>query len=321
LILRSLRAPRRARLLAVIAVALLAIACSVDTRVDVTVREDGSGVVRVTVVADAEAVKAVESGGVPIDQAVRLSDLEAAGWKVGAWEKAEDGSATLVLSHPFETVGEVAPILSAASGDGGPLRRLRATRERTLFATEYGLRGTADLHHVKSGVPTDPELVESLGAQGVDVNVIDRQLLAQLTSSFSLEIVAHLPGQKPITVTAAPGKVTRINAEASVRNTQRILLLIAAGGFALLAIVLWRRGRRRRRRRGGERGRGGNGTNGTPAPRAPAPRPPAPRPPAPRPPTDPRVPSRAGGPPPPARRRPSTGPPPRAPRAPDGPRD
>jgi hypothetical protein len=279
-------------------------ACSVDTTVDVTVGEDGSGVVRVTVVADAEAVKAVESGGAPIDQAVRLADLAEAGWKVEPWQKAKDGSATLVISHPFDNVSEVERIFSQASGKGGPLRDVSATRERGLLATEYGLQGTADLKDVKTGVPTDPELVQSLTAQGVDVAAIDKQLLAQLTSSFSLKIVAHLPGQKPITITAAPGKVTRIDASASVRDSQRLLLLVAAAGFALLAIVMWVRGGRRRRRRG--RGRGGNGGQG---PRRPPPSP---------------APDRAAASPPPPPRRPPPGPPARvagAPRPPDRRRD
>ena len=42
----------------------------VDATIDVRVHEDGSGVVRLLVDADAEAVKAAESGGVPLEQAV-----------------------------------------------------------------------------------------------------------------------------------------------------------------------------------------------------------------------------------------------------------
>lgn len=239
--------------------------CKVDATVDVRVREDGSGVVRLTVVADAEAVRAVESGGVQLDQAVRLADLTEGGWDVEPWARVEDGSATLVLVHPFRNVSEVASIFADISGTEGPLRNLRATRERTLFATNYELSGRADLENVQTGVPADDALVQSLAAQGVDVNVIDQQLLAQLKASFTLKLVARLPGGRSITITAKPGAVTPIDATSSVRDNQRIILLVAAGVLGLLAIVLWIRGGRRRRRR--PRGRRPTRPPGPPPPR------------------------------------------------------
>lgn len=266
--------------------AVLVAGCSVDTTVEVVVREDGSGVVRVRVVADAEAVKAVEAGGATIDAAVRLGDLEGGGWTVGTWDKADDGSASLVLSHPFDNVSEVAGIFSQASGDGGPFHDVQASRERGLLATEYSVTGEVDLENVETGVAGDEELVQSLAAQGVDVAAIDQQLLASLQSSFSLELVVKLPNEKPATITATPGKVTPIDATASVRNTQRMILLIAAAGFALLAVVVWIRGGRRRRRRGRSapprppsapsgRPASGRPASGRPAP---PPQPPPPRP-------------------------------------------
>ena len=108
--------------LLLVALVVLLAGCKVDTTVDVTVREDGSGVVRVVVEADAEAVKAAESGGVPIEQAVRLGDLAEAGFRVGAWQEAEDGSATIVISRPFDSVDEVQGIVrrSVARADRCP---------------------------------------------------------------------------------------------------------------------------------------------------------------------------------------------------------
>ena len=292
--------------------ALVLAGCKVDATVDVRVREDGSGVVRLTVVADAESVRAVESGGVKLDQAVRLTDLTEAGWEVEPWARADDGSATLVLAHPFRNVSEVASIFEGISGTDGPLRNVRATRERGLLATDYALVGRADLENVQTGVPADEALVKSLAAQGVDVNVIDQQLLAQLKASFTLEVVARLPGAPPSSITAEPGGITPINATTSVRDTQRIILLVAAAVLALLAILLWIRGGRRRRRR--RRARRPTPPPGPP----PARRPPAGRrpPPSAGPPRrpGPPPPRRAAGPPhpaPPMRRRPSQPPAPR----------
>jgi len=273
--------------------------CKVDASVEVRVKDDGSGVVRLTVVADAEAVRAVESGGVALEQAVRLSDLEGAGWQVEPWVRAEDGSATLVLVNRFANVSEVAQILADISGTEGPLRSVRASRERGLLSTEYQVKGRADLLNVKTGVPADEELLQSLAAQGVDVNVIDQQLLAQVKSSFALQVVVRLPGQKAKTFDAVPEKVVAINATSSVRNDQRVIFLIVAVGFALLAVIMWIRGGRRRRR---PRGPAPRGQGRGPAP-APVPR---------------RVPSRGGAPPPPRRPPRPQG---RSPGAPRGPQD
>ena len=90
--------------------------CKVETTVHVNVRDDGSGIVRVVVHADAEAVKAAESGGTPIDQAVRLTDIADAGFRIGAWTKADDGSATIVISRRFTNVSEVEGVVRALNG-------------------------------------------------------------------------------------------------------------------------------------------------------------------------------------------------------------
>jgi hypothetical protein len=284
----------------VLALGLLFAGCKVDATVSVVVRENGAGVVRVRVVADAEAVTAAESGGAPLETAVRLSDLADSGWTVGSWVKAEDGAATIVLTHPFASVDDVAPILAGLNGEIGPLPSLEATRQEGIFSTEYGVRGKIDIGAAGSGVADDQELVAKLAALGVDVNLIDQQLLAQIQSSFGLRVIVKLPDQKPITFTPTEGSTTAVvDASSSVMNTERIIFLAAAVGFALLAIVVWIRGGRRRRRRGRGRGRSSRagrapaarpttGPQGLPAaggpagPRRPPPRPPGrPGPPAP----------------------------------------
>ena len=216
----------------------------------VNVREDGSGVVRVVVRADAEAVKAAESGGTPIDQAVRLADIAEAGFDVGAWTKADDGSASIVISHRFRNVSEVEGIVRALNGADGPLPRIHATRDRGLVATDYAASGRIDLEAVTTGVNDDAELLARLQALGVDVAAIDAQLLAQIRSSFSLKVVVKLPDQKPVTFTPEEGATTAsVDASAQVLDTQRILFFAAAAGFVLLAVVVWVRGGTRRRRR------------------------------------------------------------------------
>jgi hypothetical protein len=233
-----------------LALAVVVAGCKVETTVQVNVREDGSGIVRVVVRADAEAVKAAESVGAPIDQAVRLTDVSDAGFVVGAWTKADDGSATIVISRRFRNVSEVEAIVRALNGADGPLRTLGATRERSIVATDYGVRGRIDLDAVTTGVNDDTELLERLQALGVDVAAIDAQLLAQIRSSFSLKVVVKLPDQKPVTFTPKDGATTaEVDATAQVLDRARIILFAVAAGLLLLAIVVWLRGGKRRRRR------------------------------------------------------------------------
>jgi len=211
----------------------------VSATVDVRIRENGSGVVRVLVEIDASALKAVESGGVPLEQAVRLDDLTSGGWDVGPWVRAEDGSATITLAKPFDAVEQVADIVTEGGGQQGPLREVEATRESGFLATEYSLTGDIDLESVTTGLQNDPELLANLTAQSVDPAVIDQQLLAQVKASFALDVVARLPGSPAQRTNAKPGAVTSISSTASVRNSTRLLFLGAAALLALLAIVLW----------------------------------------------------------------------------------
>jgi hypothetical protein len=233
-----------------VALVVVLAGCKVDTVVDVKVREDGSGVVRLVVRADAEAVKAAESGGVAIDKAVRLGDLTQAGFRVGAWSKAKDGSATVVISRPFRNVSEVAGIVAALDGKDGPLPRLAATRDHGLIGTDYGVKGRIDLSHLSTGVRSDQLLLQRLQSLGVDVDAIDAQLLAQVQSGFSLKVVVRLPGKAPVTFTPKPGShAAAVDASTQVVDSERIALYAAAVGFVLLALVLSMRGGRRRRRR------------------------------------------------------------------------
>ena len=241
--------PRRL-LVALLALVALAAGCKVDATVDVRVREDGSGVVRVIVEADPEAVRAAESGGVPLEQAVRLGDLSDAGFRVGTWERADDGSATIVISRPFRSVDEVEGIVRALGGEDGPLPELRATMDEGIVATDYAVDGRIDLDSVSTGVTGDEELLARLQALGIDVNAIDAQLLAQVQSSFGLRVVVRLPGEEPVTFAPREGATTAtFDASTQVVNTERIIFAAAALGFLLLALVVWLQGRRRRRRR------------------------------------------------------------------------
>jgi hypothetical protein len=127
---------------------------------------------------------------------------------------------------------------------------VRASRDRGLVATDYGVRGRIDLDAVTTGVNDDAELVQRLQGQGVDVAAIDAQLLSQVRSGFALKVVVRLPDQKPVTFTPKQGSTNAgIDASSQILDTERIAFVAAALGFMLLAIVVWVRGGTRRRPR------------------------------------------------------------------------
>jgi len=234
--------------LVLVALALLLAGCKVDTTVTVDVHDDGGGTVTVDAHLDAEAVQAMESGGGKLEDRVRLGDLTKAGWKVGEWSRAEDGSASIQLSKPFTSPEQVAGIVGEISGANGPLRDFTATRDRGLLGTDYAVKGAVDLGAIGTGITADPELVASLTNQQVDVNQVDQSLLQQLHDALSVHVVVNLPDGSTTTVTGVSGQRVAVDASHSVRDTRRLVLFAVALGLVVLAVVVWFGGRGSRRR-------------------------------------------------------------------------
>src|SRR5262249_34230637 len=154
----------------------------------VDVRSDGSGTVAVGIALDAEAVQSAEEGGGKLEQRVRLSDLAGAGWTVGAWRRAGDGSASIELSKSFTRVEQVSGLAAELRGAAGPVRGFRAARAGHFLSTTYTIRGTIDLTQLKTGISTDPDLVARLSGQKVDVPALDQAILAQLRKALTLKV-------------------------------------------------------------------------------------------------------------------------------------
>jgi hypothetical protein len=222
-------------------------ACKADTTVTVRMRDDGSGRVAVSVVLDADAVKGAEAGGGKLEERVRVSDLTAAGWTVGAWTRADDGSAALRLSKPFSDPAGATAILAEVSGAVGPLRNLKVTRDEGVVSTKFAVTGTIDLARLGTGVTSDQQLVQSLQGQKVDVNTVDQALQSAARDALSVKVVADLPGGRT-TVQGKAGASTAVDASSSQVNTTRVGLVALAIVLVAIAIaVLLVPGRRRRR--------------------------------------------------------------------------
>lgn len=230
-----------------VALAVLLAGCKVDATVTVDVRDDGSGVVTLDVKLDPEAVSATEAGGAKLADRVRLANLEQAGWKIGTWQRADDGSASIRLSKAFTSPDQVAGIVAELSGPYGPLRDVHATRDRGPLSTSYDVTGSIDLAAMATGIGADPDLVAALGNQHVDPAAVDQSLLQQVRDSLTVTVVVNLPGSTT-TVTGEGGKQVAIDASSSVRDTRRIVLLLVAIALVVIAVAVWFGGRHSRRR-------------------------------------------------------------------------
>jgi hypothetical protein len=230
--------------------AVLLAGCKVDARVDVTLRADGSGTVTAKVTLDADAVRRLTTHA-PLDQAVPLADVRAAGWTVSGWKSSDDG-ASVTLSHDFVGQAELERLLADLAGETGVLREARLTRTRSWITAKDSLAITADLRDLPTGVKADTELSSNLAAAGVDVDALAAQLQSELDRSFSLTLAVHAPSGETKTVTLRAGDQERVEASSSRTHTARVVLVVVGVVLLVLALALMgaslaARSRRRRR--------------------------------------------------------------------------
>lgn len=169
--------------LAVLCLVLLT-GCQTAATVIVDLHADGSGVVRVQVVLDAQAVAKVGN----LSETLSVDDLKKVGWTMSgpgpanrvirkAGASAVGGGATrtigypagsigIVLSRHFANVAQANMILASLSGPEGPLRDVRLTRSTTFSATKLSATGTVDL---SKGFETfgDAPLSKALGGHSL----------------------------------------------------------------------------------------------------------------------------------------------------------
>jgi hypothetical protein len=239
---------RRRRIALLALLALVAAGCSAHATLEVRMNADGSGAVAVRVALDAEAVQTAQAGGAPLEQTVRLADLRAAGWKVSAWARARDGSASITITKPFRRPDQVAAIGRELSGAAGPLRGFGAARRTAWLGLAHtsSVRGVLDLRGTSSGVPGDAALLATLTGHGIDVRGLDQELTAQIRSGFALRVVTRLPGGTH-TASVAPGTRVPLSVSSTDLDSRRAGLVAGGVALLLLAGLTWRHGRARAR--------------------------------------------------------------------------
>jgi hypothetical protein len=211
-------------------------------------QSSGSGEVEARLTLDAEATRAVEAGGATLESRVVLTDLAAAGWQGGAWERRPDGSASVAVVKGFAQPDEVGAIYAELSGENGPFRSVRATMRDGLVTNDWRFTGNLDLRAPNAGVTADAQLAQSITGSGLDPAKVQELLSAAVGSSVVVTNRVELPASAPREWTAEVGKTISMKATSSQFDPTRGLLVIGGGIVVLLGVVLFLAGEARARR-------------------------------------------------------------------------
>lgn len=239
----SRRLPIWLRGLVVVGVLALLVGCQVDLHVDLQVNEDGSGSVTVGAGFDEAALARVGN----LDQQLRTSDLEAAGWVVTA--PSQEGDRTWIrASKSFATPAEGEVVMAEVTGPAGPFRDFAISVDDGTFGTDYSVQGTVDL----TGGPQafgDDELRALLGgdAYGGTLTSLEQAEGRPVAEMVDFQVTVRMPGE---TATYAPSLADAEPTEISVSSSQRSgLASVAIWGLVALvgviALVVLRQGFKR----------------------------------------------------------------------------
>jgi len=218
-----------------IAALLLLVGCDAAVNVDVTVEEDGSGVVRAEVELDGEASSEIIDLGTV---GLALGDLTAAGWETDAPQRLENGGLQLSASKSFGTPDQLDDIMREISGDAGLFSDFRLDRTKSFARVDYSVQGS--INPVAFEAFGDPDLVATLGRSIEDLAARYRASPADV----AVELRIELPGDPRLieesTGEAISGDGTTVRVwEATLADTSPTDVAIAASTRTVTALV-WR---------------------------------------------------------------------------------
>lgn len=212
-------------------------------------QSNGSGVVSVELVLDADAVTISQAAGGTLETRIVTTDLVAGGWEVGAWDRRADGSAALTIQKPFQDPAEVESIYAEITGATGVYSGIRATRDADLVSTRWKFVGTLDSTAMQTKFVSDSELVNSVRNAGADPESVQRLLDGAVSQNVSLHNRVQLPDARVQEWTGQVGARTAMRAESRRMNWTRVALLGAGGALVLIGIAVFLYGEARRHRR------------------------------------------------------------------------
>ncbi len=248
------RVPRRLGLLLLAASVLLTTGCRLRAELNLTVEEDGSGVVEFAVALDDEAIERRPD----LADDLAVDDLVAAGWVVTGPAEEADGDTWIRARHAFGRPEELALLVAEVAGPDGPFRDFAVVRDDAFAETTYRFEGTVDFTAGLDDVTADPELAEALDAEPLEL--IEERLGAAIDELISVQVAVRLPGSvdSNAPTRASNGAVWQpsvlerealtLRATGTVTRTERWAWVggAALAGTALvlflaIRLVLWRR--------------------------------------------------------------------------------
>lgn len=120
--------------------ALLLSGCQLLTELNITVEEEGSGVIEFALGLDRDAVDARPE----LVDSLDLSHLADAGWEVADPRRGSDGVTWVRARHRFESPAQVASLVDDVAGPEGPLRGFALRRSSGLTASSFEFEGVVD---------------------------------------------------------------------------------------------------------------------------------------------------------------------------------
>jgi len=219
-------------------------ACRVDVEVGIDAEADGSGRVRVEILADKEVASAVD-----LSAGVRVDDLKQAGWKVDGPSPQPDGGVRVVATKPFTDAEGARLAVEELTGPDGPFQGFRLERTRSFARTTTRFSGTVDFAR---GIEAfgDPGVKEALGGSdvGVDLARLEQVLNGPVDRAVGVRVALRLPGDVESNAPQQSDNGARwelplrdrvdLTAESSAWNIANLagafLALVAAGGLVFL---------------------------------------------------------------------------------------
>lgn len=249
---------RRVFLVLGVVVGVVALAgCKVNARVDVALRDDGSGTLGTTITFDSDAVQRL-GGAAEIAKNVPLDDLRKAGWRITPFARGTGGTESVSLAHDFTGQSDLARRIVDLAGPHGILQSPTVSHERGWFSSHDAFGIVVDVRSPSVDIVSDAPLAARLRAAGQDPATLEAILAVQLKSALHVSVSVHLPGGHTQTYDAAQGSVKTLRVSSGGTNWDKVVkfgiglaLALLAGLFFLAATVGARRNRRRAAQRVG----------------------------------------------------------------------
>jgi hypothetical protein len=174
---------------AFVAVAVLLLSgCQLAADVTITMNADGTGVVAVDLVADADLLaKAPSALG-----DLRLDDARQAGWEVTGPAPTTAGGASMRLAKPFHTPAEAEAVMMEINGPQGPLRDMRFRRDVTFARVDIAVSGAVQWEGGLSAF-SDSALTSLLGRVPLEQEVAAAGVAPE--DALTLTVTVKLPGR------------------------------------------------------------------------------------------------------------------------------